>query len=232
MKQITFASFKGGAGKTTAVMAVTSTLIASGKRVALIDADENAPLMDWRKAAQSLNTWSDDCEIYEADDLVAFERAFEDVSKKGFDYVIIDTRGGGSELNNACLVNTNLVIIPSALTTLDMTQGLATFEHTVKLLQALKTDLPVALLIQRVPVGKLTVSQRQSLAALSELPRCETLLHARDAYASMSSRGMLHLTYDALSADLMKRFNASHVAMAIEEAKALTHDILEALGDA
>ena len=113
-----------------------------------------------------------------------------------------------------------------------MTQGLATFEHTVELLQAMKTDLPVALLIQRVPVGKLTVSQRQSLAALSELPRCETLLHARDAYAAMSSRGMLHLTYDALSADLMKRFNASHVAMAIEEAKALTNDILETLGDA
>ena len=232
MKQITFASFKGGAGKTTAVMAVASTLIASGKRVALIDADENSPLLDWRKAAQSAGTWSQDCEIYEADDLKSFERAFEDVSDKGFDYVIIDTRGGGSELNNACLVNTNLVIIPSALTTLDMTQGLATFEHTIELLKAMKTNLPVALLIQRVPVGKLTVSQRQSLAALSELPRCETLLHARDAYAAMSSRGMLHLTYDALSADLMKRFNASHVAMAIEEAKALTHDILEALGDA
>ena len=150
---------------------------------------------------------------------------------KSTDYVIIDTRGGGSELNNACLVNTNLVIIPSALTTLDMTQGLATFEHTVKLLQALKTDLPVALLIQRVPVGKLTVSQRQSLAALSELPRCETLLHARDAYASMSSRGMLHLTYDVYATDLTKRFNASHVAIAIEEAKSLTNDILEALGD-
>ena len=45
MKRIAFASFKGGAGKTTAVMAVTSSLIAKGKCVALIDADENTPAL-------------------------------------------------------------------------------------------------------------------------------------------------------------------------------------------
>lgn len=231
MKTITFASFKGGAGKTTAAMAVTSTLIADEKRVALVDADENTPLIDWRKAAISSGTWSDLCDVYEADDLPAFETAFEDASQKGLDYAIIDTRGGGSELNNACLINTDLVIIPSALTTLDMTQALSTFEHTIQLLQSMEVDVPVVLLIQRVPVGKLTVSQRQSLAALSELPRCETLLHARDAFAAMSSRGLLHLTYDAISADLMKRFNASHIAMAMNEAKDLTNDILEALNE-
>ena len=231
MKQITFASFKGGAGKTTAVMAVASTLVADGKRVALIDADENTPLIDWRAAAQSLGTWSERCAVYEADDLRAFEVAFEEATKASFDYTIIDTRGGGSELNNACLINTDLVIIPSALTSLDMTQALLTFEHTIELHQSMGADIPVALLIQRVPVGKLTVSQRQSLAALSELPRCETILHARDAYAAMSRQGLLHLTHNALSADLMKRFNASHIAMAMKEARSLTNDLLEALGD-
>ena len=35
MKMITFASFKGGAGKTTAVMAVTSALADMGKRIAV-----------------------------------------------------------------------------------------------------------------------------------------------------------------------------------------------------
>ena len=51
MKLITFASFKGGAGKTTATMAVCSSLIARGKKVALIDADENTPLLDWQEEA-------------------------------------------------------------------------------------------------------------------------------------------------------------------------------------
>lgn len=232
MKQITFASFKGGAGKTTATMAVASSLIASGKRIALIDADENCPLLDWREVAQSAGTWSAECEVFQADDLRSFESAFESASNDAFDYAIIDTRGGGSELNNACLVNTNLVIIPSALTTLDMTQALSTFEHTVKLLQAMKTDIPVALLIQRVPVGKLTVSQKQDLAALSELPRCETILHSRDAFASIGKRGMLHLIHQNMIADSAKRISASHLATAMAEAQSLTNDMLEALGDA
>lgn len=229
MKTITFASFKGGVGKTTAVMAVTSMLIADGKSVALIDADENTPLLDWSHTAKSTGMWSELCQVYEADDLTAFETMFEDAFNKGFDFALIDTRGGGSELNNACLVNADLVIIPSALTTLDMTQALSTFEHTVQLYQALETDIPVALLIQRVPVGKLTVSQRQSLAALSGLPRCETLLHARDAYAAMSKHGLLHLTHEAVSSDVMKRINANHIAMAMSEARALTQDLLDAL---
>lgn len=231
MKRIAFASFKGGAGKTTAVMAVASSLIAKGKRVALIDADENTPLIDWREAAQSTGTWSDQCTVYEADDLRGFETAFEEVDKAQVDYTIIDTRGGGSELNNACLINTDLVIIPSALTSLDMTQALVTFEHTVEVHQSMYIEIPVALLIQRVPVGKLTVSQRQSLDALTELPRCETTLHTRDAYAAIARQGLLHRTYDALSADLMRRFNANHVALAMKEADALANDLLEALGD-
>ncbi len=232
MKQITFASFKGGAGKTTAAMAVASTLIADGNRVVLIDADENSPLLDWREAAQSAGTWDERCEIIEADDLRSFEKAFEQATSEEFDYAIIDTRGGGSELNNASLVNTNLVVIPSALTTLDMTQALSTFEHTIEVLQATRTDIPVALLIQRVPVGKLTVSQKQDLAALSELPRCETILHSRDAFASIGRRGMLHLIHQAMLADPLKQISASHIATAIAESKDLTRDLLEALGDA
>jgi len=33
----------------------------------------------------------------------------------------------------------------------------------------------------------------------------ETQLHARDAFAALGKRGMLHLTFDALSSDMMKR---------------------------
>lgn len=232
MKQMAFASFKGGAGKTTAAMAVASTLVFMGKRIALIDADENAPLSEWRDAAVASGTWSEGIEVYQADDLRSFETSFENASSKGFDYAIIDTRGGGSELNNACIVNTDLVIIPSALTTLDMTQALSTFEHTIELLQTMQMDIPVALLIQRVPVGKLTVSQKQDLAALSELPRCETMLHSRDAFASLGKRGLLHAVHAQMAVDPIKRISTSHIATAMDEALALTNDLLEALGEA
>ena len=231
MKQVTFSSFKGGAGKTTAVMAVTSVLVSMGKRVALIDADENIPLLEWRDAAIEADTWSDLITVFEADDLSSFEKAFESSASQNMDYTIIDTRGGGSELNNACLINTDLVIIPSALTKLDMTQALSTFEHTVELHQATQTNIPTALLISRVPVGKLTISQKQDLEALSTLPCCETCLHSRDAYASIAKRGLLHSVQEQMANDPMKRISAGHFATALAEAKSLTTDILEALGD-
>ena len=162
----------------------------------------------------------------------SFEQAYENAASVGFDYTLIDTRGGGSELNNACMINANLVIIPSALTTLDMTQALTTFEHVIELHQSMQIEIPVALLIQRVPVGKLTISQRQDLEELSKLPHCETKLHSRDAFAAIGKRGLLHKAHSQMMSDPHKRIGASHLATAIEEARSLATDLLEALGDA
>ena len=231
MKMITFSSFKGGAGKTTAVMAVTSALADMGKRVALIDTDENIPLIDWRETALRVETWSDNITVFEADDIRSLETAYSEASSQNYDHTIVDTHGGGSELNNICLINTDLVIIPSALTTLDMTQALTSFEHVIKLHQAERKTITTALLIQRVPVGKLTVSQRSDLEVLSELPCCETRLHNRDAFAALGKRGLLGPSIAQIKNDPMKRISTNHMATAMEEARALANDLLETLGD-
>lgn len=231
MKMITLSSFKGGAGKTTAVMAVTSVLADMGKRIALIDTDENVPLIDWRETATRADTWSDNIAVFEADDMRSFEAAYEEAASKDYNYILVDTRGGGSELNNICLINTDLVIIPSALTTLDMTQGLTSFEHVIELHQAEGKSIATALLFQRVPIRKLTVSQRADLEALSELPCCETRLHNRDAFAALGKRGLLGRSIQQIKDDPMKRISANHMTTAMEEAHALTNDLLETLGD-
>lgn len=231
MKQITFTSFKGGAGKSTAVMALTSALVQSGKSVALIDTDENIPLIDWRESAIKNDTWSDSISVFEADDMRSLERAYEEAENKKFDYMIIDTRGGGSELNDACIINTSFVVIPSALTTLDMTQALATFEHVIHTHQSVNIEIPTALLMQRVPVGKLTNSQKQDVVSLSTLPMFKTRLHARDAYSALGKRGLLHKTYEALKAVSMKQISANHLITAIEEAQSFANDIIEELGN-
>ena len=231
MKLITFSSFKGGAGKTTAVMAVSSALVEMGKRIALIDTDENLPLTDWREAAIKEGTWSDQVTVFEADDLRSFESAYGEAEASQFDFAIIDTRGGGSELNNACMINTDLVIIPSSLTTLDMTQALTSFEHVIEQHQSVNKEITTALLIQRVPVGRLTVSQKSDLESLSALPCCETHLHNRDAFAALGKRGLLHLNLSKIKDDPMKRISANHMATAMEEARSLTSDLLDAIGE-
>lgn len=231
MKQITFASFKGGAGKTTAMMAICSTLIKQNKRVALLEADENEPLSDWREAALRQGTWSDQIQIFDADDLEAFEKAFGEAMSNNFDYALIDTRGGGSELNDACMVNTNAIVIPSSLTTLDMTAALSTFEHAVGLLQSMNLDIPIRLLLQRLPAGKLTKAQQGDLESLQTLPCFKSKLHQRDSFGAIGKRGLLHLTHKQLMTNPMKQINANHVVTAISEATKLTEEVLAVLGE-
>ena len=70
MKLVTFAGWKGGTGKTTALMAATSALIKQGRRVTLFEADENRPIARWQENAKQTGTWSDGCQIEHVDDLL------------------------------------------------------------------------------------------------------------------------------------------------------------------
>ena len=225
MRTVAFVSFKGGAGKSTAAMALASSLVASGRHVTMIDADENTPLLAWREKAREAELWSDACEVVRGDDMRSLQAAFTVATDRCSDVSIVDTRGGGSELNNAIVGNVDIVIVPTALTGLDIASALSTFEYAVRLVHDARLRTPVVLLVQRMPVGRLTVSQSQDLEALSTLPRCMPVLHARDAFASISKRGMLHLLLERTLANPRERLTASHLATAMGEADAVRADI-------
>lgn len=230
MKSVALASFKGGAGKSTAAMALCSSFVSAKRRVTMIDADENTPLLAWRERAREAGLWSEACNVVRGDDMHGLQAAFTAASDAASDVVIVDTRGGGSELNNAIVGNVDVVIVPTALTGLDIASALSTFEYAVRLLHDVGTATPVLLLIQRVPVGRLTVSQAQDLDALSSLPRLGPILHARDAFASISKRGMLHLLVERAQANAMERLTASHLSTAMSEADALRSDVERQMG--
>ena len=230
MKTVAFVSFKGGAGKTTAAMAACSAYVGAGSRVAMIDADENFPLVAWRDRATAHGLWSEQCTVERGDDVVSLESALSGATDCGADIAIIDTRGGGSELNNTIVCNVDAVIVPTALTGLDISAALSTFEYAVQLLHDAGVATPVRLLVQRAPVGRLTSSQAQDLEALSTLPRCETVLHARDAFGAFSKRGMLHLLVARAEHDPRTRLTATHLRVAMEEAERLGTELRDLLG--
>ncbi|ABI93405.1 virulence protein (plasmid) [Roseobacter denitrificans] len=230
MNLITFASLKGGAGKTTSLMAACGSLVSRGTRVGLFEADDNQPLHAWREYAQGKGTWNDACEIANAMDLAAFEQAYEHFETSGYDIALADTQGGGSEFNATIIASSDLIVIPSALTRLDLDSTLDTYAVVDEILEQTETpDIPVAILITQMPSRRLTSAQSFCLDIIEQLPSFDCTLPYRSAFADIKSLGMLHIYREALSQIPSKRIAATHITTAIADADRLADTLLEAL---
>lgn len=231
MKLITFCSFKGGAGKTTALMGLCSALATEGKTVALFEADENRPLTRWKVNALAHDSWDPRCEVFTADELPRLEKAYEEADSRGFDYALADTHGGSSELNNTIIASSNFLLVPTMLTPLDVDEALATYRYIIELLLGENLAIPTAILRQRVPFGRLTHSQRALSDILTALPLTEKPMFERDAFAAMKSRGMLHLSIRNASQNPSMRLMLRNLDAAMEDLRVLSRFVHGALED-
>ncbi len=224
METISFVSFKGGAGKTTSLQMLCSALLARGRRVALIESDENAPLGQWRENARKEETWNEACEIYPGGSSQLLLESIVGAENAGTDYLLIDTQGGGSELNNAAIVNSSLVIVPTAITAADIPRCVDTvaFLEELRRAEGLETTLLIAILITRLPLN-LNKSRQESLDKLADFPLFRSLIRERDALAGIEDTGLLHLALakrEAISPIL-----ATHFRSAMKEASQLAEEI-------
>ncbi|MBX5242748.1 conjugal transfer ATPase VirC1 [Rhizobium sp. NLR22b] len=229
MKLVTCCSFKGGAGKTTALMGLCSALAAEGKTVALFEADENRPLTRWQENATRRDTWDPLCEIFIADEMPLLEAAYDQANGRNFDYALVDTHGGSSELNNTIIASSNLLLVPTMLTPLDADEALATYRYIIELLMGESLVVPTAILRQRVPVSRLTSSQRAISEMLSALPLTDTPMHERDAFAAMKERGMLHMIIRDAATNPSMRLVLRNLETAMEELSLLERFVSNAL---
>ncbi len=221
MKLITCCSFKGGAGKTTALMGLCSAFAAQGKTVALFEADENRPLTAWMQNAVESDAWDERCAVFVADELSLLEEAYLRAEANGFDYALADTHGGSSELNNTIIASSEFLLVPTMLTPLDIDEALATYRYIVELLVAENLHAHTAVLQQRVPIGRATTSQRAAADVLSVLPQFSMPMYERDAFAAMKKRGMLHLTLANMKANPTMRLMVRNYETALGEIEAL-----------
>lgn len=229
MKLVSFCSFKGGAGKTTALMAVCSSLVAQGHKIALFEADDNSPLTKWRDNALSLNCWDDLCAVFLTDEIASLEKAYMEASDQGYTLALVDTRGGGSELNNTIIASSDFLVVPSMLTPLDIDEALSTYSYIVELLLAEKLGTPSGVLKQRVPLSRLTVSQKNAIRILNSLPSFDVNMHDRDAFSTIKTKGMLHRVIGQMEQNPMARLQLRNFKNALQEADKVTKYILNGL---
>lgn len=231
MKLVSFFSVKGGAGKTTGLMAAVSGLRRKGLRVALLEGDKNDPLKFWNENAHQNKTWDKDCKIFEAASVEEMQASYAEAQRAGYDLALLDAEGGETDLNTTGIVSSDLVIIPLSLSALDIEYGIQSYQFAQEILQANGREIPMAFLICRFPASarKLTKADRESFDMLRKLPQVSTRLPTRAAYADMAAAGMLHLYYNGLMKDPALRVTSFAVGAALQEADGLATDITDAI---
>jgi chromosome partitioning protein len=111
MKVIAFLNPKGGSGKTTATINVSSCLANSRNRVAVVDTDPQMSLTNWNRAEKApfdVFTASSEKDVYQVRKELA-----------DYDFVIIDGAGSLSVITSAAVMVSDLIIIPVTPSPLD-----------------------------------------------------------------------------------------------------------------
>jgi len=169
-KIISFISRKGGTGKTTNAINLSTTLYQMGKHVLLIETDANYTLntlrkMELFKAKQSRNGF----EILGSQDSNVADELSKIKETRKEDIIIVDSAGKTTDegMKKLCLVS-DMVIVPTSLTQNDL---LVTYQTVTDLAPArdLNAKLKILVLPNRIHSATNIYTVRQHLKNLDAI---------------------------------------------------------------
>lgn len=182
---ITFLNLKGGCGKTTLSIHVASTLALAGKKVMLIDADEQMSAVHWAETREQeplftitgipSNTIHKQIKLMEAD----------------YDFIIVDGPPRTSSVSRSCVVASDLVLIPVTPSPYDVWAA----NEIIDILDNVKTSLVdykkilSAIIINRKIANTNLGKEVESALAEYGIPILKTIIHQRISYAESAANG-------------------------------------------
>ncbi|TRD15431.1 ParA family protein [Palleronia caenipelagi] len=184
MPIISFASSKGGAGKTTSAI-ILATELAQGTDVTLIDADPAARLSRWSK----LSELPDRINVITSEG----ERAIQDEISQAAartTFVLIDLEGSASRLTSFAISESDLVIVPTGDEQQDADEAIETLAQIAMESRARRREIPSAVLFARTNAAVKSKLEKHINAELRAATRVfETELHRRTAFSSLHNAG-------------------------------------------
>lgn len=192
---ITFLNLKGGCGKTTLSIHVASTLALAGKKVILIDADEQKSSIHWAETREQepiftiagipSNTIHKQIKMMQDD----------------YDFIIVDGPPRTSSVSRSCVAASNLVLIPVTPSPYDVWAASEIVEILSNVKQSLSEykKIHAAVIINRKIYN--TNLGKEVEIALEEyaLPIFKTVIHQRIAYAESAASGTSVIEEDPTS---------------------------------
>lgn len=169
---------KGGTGKTTTAMMVSSALSALGDRVLVLDADKQRSATDWAEEA------GDDLgfDVMATPTERTLETALRRFGGQDYDFILIDTPPGSNSIVETASSAADLVLVPTGVSPIDMKRTQATLDFFDG------TDIPVAVVLVNVDKReKLLDLAQEKLSANTRAALADVIIPTRSATRRVGS---------------------------------------------
>lgn len=179
---VSFASSKGGAGKTTSAFLLATILAKKGINVGVIDADPNHPFCLWEKQGgriENLSIIKNDSEETILDDI--------EHAKKKHSFVIVDLEGTANLSVAYAVTSSDLVIIPAQRSQLDASEAAKVIGLIKRQSEVSKRTIPTALLFTRTSPAIRTKGMRRMQESLdtNQVDTFEVEINEREAFRAI-----------------------------------------------
>jgi chromosome partitioning protein len=182
---LTFASSKGGVGKSTTCAAIASALAFDGARVLVIDLDQNKTLDRWAGKAPIAGLT---VQAISPDEFGDFFRKAE--MPGTYDHICIDLPGTREVTMFKALARSDLVIIPAQASEPDLREAIVVVKDIRDVSETAKRPIPYRLLLTKVyPLRTRVTDFAYAELARKGLPLFRTALVERSAYREMFLNG-------------------------------------------
>ena len=186
MAVISVCSTKGGVGKTTLVICLADTFSRQGGTIAIIDADPNGHITSWRERA------SDDCKV----DVIAgvteatiLDHISEAASR--YSLVFVDLEGAASQAVTYAIAESDLVLIPSKVSGMDLQEVFRTYEVVQRAEKMLRRPIPARVaLTQMSPLLSRVAQHARSEIQAASIPVVKAEIIQRAAYQAIHFTGI------------------------------------------
>lgn len=182
---LTFASSKGGVGKSTACACIAAELALQGSRVLLIDLDQNRTLDRWARKAPIDGL---DVTPVAPQKFGTFFR--EQEQSGGYDHICIDLPGNREITLFKALARSDLVIIPAQASEPDLREALVVVSDIRDVNETTARTIPYRLLLTKVfPLRTRVTDFVYTELERKGLPLFRTAMVERAAYREMFLTG-------------------------------------------
>jgi chromosome partitioning protein len=182
---ISFASSKGGVGKSTTCAAIGARLAQRGEQVLIIDLDQNRTLDRWGRKAKIPGLT---VKAIERDNFTNVFR--ETVTSNDVDHILIDLAGAREATVLKAIARSDLVVIPAQASEPDLREALVVVSDIRDVGEEKGTSILYRLLLTKMPSLRTRVTDfaYQELARHG-LPIFRTVMVERVAYKEMFLTG-------------------------------------------